>query len=44
MVSNLYDGHLPMGLGLDQGFRLQVGPLFHFLNLDDFEINYDTPL
>ena len=27
MVSNLYNGHLPMGLCLDQGSLLQVGQL-----------------
>ena len=28
--SNMYNGHLPMGLCLDQGSLLLVGPIFHF--------------
>ena len=30
VASKLYNGHLPMGLWLDQGSLLQFGPLFHF--------------
>ena len=30
VASNLYNGHLPMGVRLDQGSLLQVGPLFRF--------------
>ena len=32
MASNLYNGHLPMGLCLVQGSLMQVGPLFVSLN------------